>query len=177
MEEGKATLRIEYIKGQDTININRYEQFEKELKDREKLQLIKRLLEFGGDTTRHVGRVFPVYYAPNARSIRFSPKSKYFTIEICALYFIDRIAYGIYSDYYSPAPVLYDNEEGIEINDNPEKVRIVFDAYRKWFEECIKNEEIPEYFPFNDGRYVWLYGKKSYFSEEGTPINKKSPLK
>ncbi len=117
MEEGKATLRIKYIKGQDTVIFNFSYGFENNLKDKEKLQLIECLLNLGGDTTKHVGMVEPVYYAPNARSIRFSPKSKYFTIEICALYFIDRIAYGIYTDKYSPAPVLYDNEEGIEIND------------------------------------------------------------
>lgn len=171
-EDGDAYLRILLRKGQDTVDINLYEGFEKELSDKEKLQLIECLLKFEGDTTRHGGRVFPVYYGTSAVYKRFSPKSKYQTLEINALYFIDRIAYGIYTDYYSPAPVLYDNETGIEINDNPEKVAIVFESYRKWFEECIKNEEIPKYYPFNDGRYVWFYGQKSYFSKDGVPIYK-----
>lgn len=113
---------------------------------------------------------FPVYYANDERAIRFSPKSKYFTIEIDALYFIDRIAYGIYTDYYSPAPALYDNEEKVEINDYPEKIKIVFESYKKWFDECIKTGKIPKYFPFNGGRYVWLYGKKSKFGRDGKLI-------
>lgn len=135
------------------------------MEDREKLQLINCLLKFEGDTTRHPGRGFPVYYATDERAVRFSPRSKYYTVEISALYFIDRIAYGVYTDYYSPAPVLYDNEEQVEINNCPEKIKIVFESYKKWFNECMRSGEIPKYFPFNDGRYVWIYGKKSRFSK------------
>jgi hypothetical protein len=59
--------------------------------------------------------------------------------------------------------VLYDNEDKIEINNCPEKVKLVFLDYKKWFEECIKSGKIRKYFPFNEGRYVWLYGKNLAF--------------
>ena len=172
MEDGKASIHIFFIKDNDSININLYEQFEKELRDREKLQLIECLLKFQGDTTRYVGMVHPYYYKPNALSIRFSPKSSFTTLEIKALNFIDKIAYGLVTEAYSPAPVLYDTLENIEINNCPKKVKIVFDSYRKWFEQCIQNEEIPNYYPFNEGRYVWLEGKKSYYSKDETPLFK-----
>lgn len=173
MEDGKASIHIFFIKDNDSININLYEQFEKELTDPEKLQLIECLLKFQGDTTRHVGMVHPVYYEPNARSLRFSPKSSFTTLEIKALRFIDKIAYGRGTEDYSPAPVLYDTLENIEINNCPKKVKIVFDSYRKWFEQCIKDGKIPKYYPFNDGRYVWLHGRKSYYSKDGTRLIKK----
>lgn len=162
-DDKKAYLRIRYDRDTDTIVFNTMDGFENNLTDREKLQLIECLFKFEGDTTRHPGRGLPIYHVANERAIRFSPKSKFYTVEISALYFIDRIAYGVYSDYYSPAPVLYDNEEKIEINNCPEKVKLVFIEYKKWFNECIKSGKIPKYFPFNDGRYVWLRGKKSLF--------------
>lgn len=163
----RAYLEVRYDKYKQQLgfdiengNKNNY------LTDIEKFQLIGCLLKFEGDITKHSGRVYPVYFGNSARNIRFSPKSKYFTIEIDALYYINRIAYGVYTDYYSPAPVLYDNEEEIEINDRPEKVKVVFVEYKKWFDECMKTGKISKYFPFNDGRYVWLYGKKSRFSKD-----------
>lgn len=165
-KDKKAYLDIWYAKGADTVFFNTMDGYENSLADWEKLQLIECLLKFGDDTTRHPGRGFPVYHVTNERAIRFSPRSKFYTLEISALYFINRIAYGIYTDYYSPAPVLYDNEEQVEINNRPEKIKIVFEAYKKWFHECMKTREIPKYFPFNDGRYVWLHGKKSRFSKD-----------
>ncbi|WP_293917904.1 hypothetical protein [Sphingobacterium sp. UBA5789] len=170
-KDNKAYLSISYKKDIDTVFFNAIEGFKNNLTDLEKLELIKCLLKFEGDTTIHPGMVHPLYFGDNARNnIRFSPKSKYFTIEIDALYFVNRIAYGTYTDYYSPAPVLYDNIEKVEINDCPQKVKLVFSEYKKWFDECIKMGKIPKYFPFNDGRYVWLYGKKSRFSKDGNLI-------
>jgi hypothetical protein len=87
-------------------------------------------------------------HATDERAIRFSPRSKFYTVEISTLYFIDRIAYGVYTDYYSPAPVLYDNEDKIEINNCPEKVKLVFLEYKKWFEECIKIRKDSKVFSF-----------------------------
>lgn len=165
-ENHKSYLLVSYLKEADTIQFTATKGYINNLTDLEKLQLIDLLLNFNGDTTQHPGMVLPLYFAPNARSIRFSPTSKYFTVEINALYYINRIAYGADTDYYSPAPVLYDNEEKIEINDCPDKVKLVFLKYKKWFNECIKNGKIPKYFPFNEGRYVWLYGKKSRFSKD-----------
>ncbi len=170
MQDNKAYLSIWYKKGIDTVFFNAIDGFKNNLTDLEKLELIKGLLKFEGDTIRHPGMGFPVYYANDARAIRFSPKSKYYTLEISSLYFVNRIAYGTYTDYYSPAPVLYDNVENVEINDCPQKVKLVFSEYKKWFDECIKTGKIPKYFPFNDGRYVWLYGKKSRFSKDGKLI-------
>lgn len=172
-EDNKAYLKISFKKENrnlvyDFININ-----SNYLTDIEKLQLISCLLDFEGDTTKHPGNVLPIYLGNNAKNnVRFSPKSKYFTIEINALYFIDRIAYGEFSDFYSPAPVLYDNIDNMEINDSPDKIKIVFDSYKKWFQECMLIGEISKYFPFNDGRFVWLHGKKSLFTKGQILIEK-----
>ncbi|QQT24874.1 hypothetical protein [Sphingobacterium spiritivorum] len=170
MHDNKAYLTVSYNKDVDSVIFSATQGYVNNLTDLEKLEMIKCLLKFEGDTTRHPGMGFPVYYANDARAIRFSPKSKYYTLEISSLYFVNRIAYGTYTDYYSPAPVLYDNIENVEINDCPQKVKLVFLEYKKWFDECIKTGKIPKYFPFNDGRYVWLYGKKSRFSTNGKLI-------
>ncbi|WP_147284208.1 hypothetical protein [Sphingobacterium spiritivorum] len=155
MQDNKAYLTVSYNKDVDSVIFSATQGYVNNLTDLEKLEMIKCLLKFEGDTTRHPGMVHPLYFGNNSRNnIRFSPKSRYFTIEINALYYIDRIAYGTYTDYYSPAPVLYDNIENVEINDCPEKVKLVFSEYKKWFDECIKTGKIPKYFPFNDGRYV-----------------------
>jgi hypothetical protein len=45
---------------------------------------------------------------------------------------------------------LYDKEAKIEIRNWPEKVRLVFIEYKKWF---------------NDGRYSWPRGKKLVFQK------------
>ena len=176
-EDGKGYLVIWYKKGKDTVNFNFPEGFENKLTDAEKLELIKCLLKFEGDTTRHSGMVYPNYYASNEIAVRFSPKSKFFTLEINALYFINRVAYGTFTDYYSAAPVLYDNEEKVEINDQPDKIAMVFTAYKNWFEACIKSGKIPKYFPFNDERYVWLRGKKSLYLKDGRLIENFYPGK
>lgn len=134
-----------------------------QLEDRVKLQFIDKLLAFEGDTSIYVNKPYPWYVTNNARNRYFTPKSAYQTTEVNALYFINRIAFDYYTDYYAPAPVLFDNELGIEINDDPAKIKAVFAAYKEWFEKCKAAGKISKYFPFNSGRYVWLFGQESKF--------------
>lgn len=63
---GNAYINLLFIRGQDTVDINLYEGFEKKLSNKEKLQLIECLLKFEVDTPRHGGMVYPVYYGTSA---------------------------------------------------------------------------------------------------------------
>ena len=90
-----------------------------------------------------------------------TPKSvKRYTIQVDALYIINRLCWPGSMDFYSCTPVLYDSKQQKSINNDQKKIKIVFAAYKKWFAECKTNGKIGRYFPFNDGRYVWYGGKK-----------------
>lgn len=103
--DNRAYLEVWYVKGLDTIGFSIHTGIKNNyLRTSDKLQLIKDLLAFEGDTTRHSGSVYPVYFGNNERNnLRISPKSTYSTIEINAMYHINRIVYRTDADYYSPA--------------------------------------------------------------------------
>jgi hypothetical protein len=91
-----------------------------------------------------------------------SPKGvKRYKVQIDALYIINRLCWPGSMDFYSCSPALYDKKIKKSINSDQKKIKIVFAAYKKWFEECKTKGKIERYFPFNDGRYVWYGGRKS----------------
>ena len=131
------------------------------LSDTIKLLLIERLLEFEGDTTlccmNVVNRSFN-----GIEGCRGKPKgvSRY-SIQVDALFIINRLCWPNWMELYSCTPVLYDNKLGKSINDDSKKIKIVYAEYRKWFLERKSKGTIGYYFPFNISRYGWYGGRES----------------
>lgn len=130
------------------------------LSDDKKLLLIENLLRYENDTALCcldvIGHSFN-----GIEGCRGVPKSKRYTIQIDALYMINRLCWPGLMEFYSCYNVLYDTKTDKEINSDPSKIECVFKEYKKWYEECKAIGRIPKYFPFNDGRYVWYGGRKS----------------
>lgn len=135
--------------------------FLKGVSDKTKLDLIGMLLNYQDDTTMCCLKV--QYYSFNGNEgCRGKVENvSHYTIQIDALFMINRLCWPKLMELYSCSPVLYDNKLKKTINTNPEKIKCVFKEYKKWFEECKAKGKIGKYFPFNNGRYVWDGGRKS----------------
>jgi hypothetical protein len=131
-----------------------------DLSDNIKLAIVEELLKYGKDTSKCCLRVSG-YLHNYIESCKGSPKSSFYTIQIDALFMINRLCFSNLTDLYSCHPVLYDTLQKTEINNKPELIKHVYSEYRKWFEECKAKDKIEDYFPFNDGRFVWYGGSKS----------------
>jgi hypothetical protein len=131
------------------------------LGDSIKLLLIEHLLKYEDDITLCCLDV--VEHSLNGNEgCRGAPKNvRRYTIQVDALLMINRLCWPKLIELYSCVPVLYDNKEKQQINNNPKLIKIVFEDYKKWHAECKATGKIPRYFPFNDGRYVWYGGRKS----------------
>lgn len=136
------------------------------LDESKKLLLIEALLKYENDTSHCCMKI--IGYSLNGNEgCRGVPKNvKQFTIQVDALFMINRLCWPKLMELYSCSPVLYDTKLKKEINSNQEKIKCVFKDYEKWFEECKVKGKITKYFPFNDGRYVWYGGRKSIAPKE-----------
>lgn len=126
-----------------------------------KLKIIGSLLEYENDTSlccmSVINRSFNGIEGCGGR-----PKGvNRYTIQVDALFMINRLCWPKLMELYSCTPVLYDNRLNKSINDDQKKIRLVFGSYVKWYKECVKKGQIGKYFPFNDGRYTWYGGRKS----------------
>lgn len=129
------------------------------MNDSIKLAIINKLLGFKNDTSICC---LPVYsWETNGSDCTAAGSdSKFYNIQIDALFMINYIAFKSMIPRYACRPVLYDKKKKVEINDQPDLIKKVFKKYTKWFAECNKNGKIKAGFPFNHGRYVWLGGKE-----------------
>ena len=137
-----------------------------DLPDSIKLQIISQLLHFKNDSTlcclKVVDRSFNGF-----EGCRGHPDSvERYTIQIDALFMINRLCWPHMMELFSCVPVLYDNEKKECLNKNHSKIKLVFDKYQQWYELSVSRGRIGRYFPFNDGRYVWYGGRKSVVSKE-----------
>lgn len=131
------------------------------LPDSSKLLIIEKLLEYENDTSlccmNVVNRSFN-----GIEGCRGKPKGvTRYTIQVDALFMINRLCWPKWMELYSCTPVLYDNKLKKSINNDPKKIKIVYAEYRKWFLERKSKGKIGYYFPFNTGRYGWYGGRKS----------------
>jgi|694.fasta_scaffold41445_4 hypothetical protein len=131
------------------------------LPDSVKLLIVGKLLTYENDTSlccmNVVSRSFNGIEGCSAK-----PKGvDRYTVQVDALFMINRLCWPRTMELYSCTPVLYDNKLMKAINDEQEKIKYVFAEYKKWYVECKAIGRVPKYFPFNDGRYVWYGGRKS----------------
>ena len=130
--------------------------------DSSKLLIIQQLLAMEGDTSLFCGSAGAHFYG-GALSCKCDIDNNInVPLQIDALYRINAIAFPHLCHIYSCYPVLYDTLERKIINDKPELVVEVYATYIQWFKECSTVGKIGNYFPFNEGRYIWFCGRKSF---------------
>ena len=136
------------------------------LPDSIKFLIIEKLLEFENDSS--LCCMPATNYSFNGiDGCRDKPNDiKRYTIQIDALFMINRLCWPTLMELYSCSHVLYDNITKKTINHEPTKIKFVFEEYRKWFLEQKTKGKIDRYFPFNDGRYTWYGGRKSLEPKE-----------
>jgi hypothetical protein len=140
--------------------------FLKGINDKIKLDVIGMLLNYQDDTSMCCLKV--QYYSFNGNEgCRGKVENiDRYTIQVDALFIINRLVWPKLMELYSCSPVLYDKKRKKGINSDQKKIKIVFAAYKKWYAECKAKGRIPRYFPFNDGRYIWDGGRKSITPKE-----------
>ena len=143
-----------------------YLDFLKDIDSKTKLELIRLLLQFQDDSSLCFLKTYN-YSFNGIEGCSGKPEGvNRYTIQLDALFIINRLCWPKLMELYSCSPVLYDTKLQREINSDPDKIRYVFGEYKKWYEECKALGRIPKYFPFNEGRYVWYGGKKSVVAKE-----------
>ncbi len=162
-------LIIHYVNdtsSQTAKTFDYYLDFLQGIDDKTKLNLIGSLLQYQGDTSLCCIKAY-TYSFNGIEGCLGKPKDvTRYTIQVDALFMINRLVWPKLMELYSCSPVLYDKKLKKDINNDNEKIKCVFAEYKKWYEECKAISRIPGYFPFNDGRYVWYGGRKSIAKKE-----------
>lgn len=162
-------LIIHYVNDTSSQTARTYDyylDFLQGIDDKTKLKLIGSLLQYEDDTSLCCIKAYN-YSFNGIEGCRGKPKDvTRYTIQVDALFMINRLVWPKLMELYSCSPVLYDNKLKKEINSDHKKIKCVFTEYKKWYEECKAIGKIPRYFPFNDGRYVWYGGRKSIATKE-----------
>jgi hypothetical protein len=164
--EGFA-LEVFFLNAKDTINSSSYWETNPFLaiNDSLKLIIIQQLLTLENDTSLCCRPAASHFHGGDlaCRCLLEGPIDV--SLQVDALYRINIIAYPDECSIYSCYPVLYDKIDKKVINDKPVLIKEVYKEYKEWYAECKKNSKIGGYFPFNEGRYVWYCGKKSFYQK------------
>jgi len=136
------------------------------LPDSIKLQLVARLLDYRDDTGLCCLRVVDRSFNGIEGCAGHPSGTERYTIQVDAMFMINRLCWPRMMELYSCTPVLYDTVLNRDIDRDGAKLRTVFDSYRKWFKHWIKSGRIGHYFPFNEGRYVWYGGRKPVIARD-----------
>ncbi len=126
------------------------------LSDSIKLNIIEQLLKFKNDQSICCRKVGKYYYEGIERTCIGKPKSQIYSIQIDALYLINKIVHPYGTSMYSCFPVVVNRETQKEINDCPELIVDYYRIYEKFFEEAKKTNVISNNFNFNTIKYAWF---------------------
>jgi len=129
-----------------------------------KLETVRQLLSFENDTSLCCYLVQELPFDGNDGRCG-CPIDKQYRIQIDALFMINAICFDRCRSY-ACVPMIMDTLSMKCVNEDPDAIKEVYQNYRKWFNDCMQKGKISDYFPFNDGRYVWKNGKKEYREEE-----------
>lgn len=160
-------LEVYFLKNNDTIK-SYYYWYDNpflEFSDSAKILIINQLLTMEGDTSLFCDSAGAQFYGGGTECRCDLESGINVPLSIDALYRINAIAFPDICHILSCYPVLYDTLDKKIINDKPELVKEVYKVYKQWFAECSKKGKIGEYYPFNEGRYIWYCGRKSYFQK------------
>src|SRR5690606_25983784 len=125
------------------------------LHDSIKMRIIDSLFQYVSDTSNCCNSVqsYEIIDYPGCYIV--SPTSKYFSIEIEALFIINRVAYNTATFRIGCYPVLFDSEKKQEINNNNCLINLMVEHYRKWFKMYKETGKRPDYRFLNEGRIRW----------------------
>jgi len=127
-----------------------------DLPDSIKIIIIGKLLAFKGDTSICCLNVNGYYNDGIERTCTIKPKSKKYSIQIDALYMINKIVHPNATSLYSCFPVIINRKNKKEINECPDQVIEYYKVYQDWYKDVTKNNKIGDVFPFNTGKYAWF---------------------
>lgn len=123
------------------------------LSDSIKIKAIEELLKFEEDTSLCEFEV-TLYNTGYFKSKK--PKQKVYNIQVDALYYINFLALSSSALFYSPYPLLYDNDSKKEIGTNYQDLKNVFSIYKSWFDKVKKCGFVNYSYPLVGSRYVWF---------------------
>lgn len=86
------------------------------------------------------------------------PQTISYTLQTEALFLITLLTMGESAMMYCPYPVIVNNANGKEINNNQKEIKKVFSIYKKWFKENRKNGFVNFTPPLKDTKYKWFNG-------------------
>lgn len=148
------------VESMDTINVTPVYYYNLDvlvdLSDSVKLVIIGKLLKFKGDTSICCLNVNGYYNDGIERTCTIKPKSKRYTIQIDALYMINKIVHPNATSLYSCFPVIINRKSKKEINECPDLLIEYYKVYEVWYKEVVKSSKIGDVFPFNTGKYAWF---------------------
>lgn len=126
-----------------------------QLPDSIKIKIIEEILPLITDTSKCCRRV-NMYSNPDYSGCFIKwPSSKEFSINVEALFIINRIAYWPFTYRIGCYPVLFDTRTHQEINSNNCLINIMALHYNEWFAEYKKTGKRPHYSMLNEGRIKW----------------------
>jgi len=118
-----------------------------------KIRAIEELLKFEEDTSLCEFEVI-LYNTGYFKGVK--PKQKVYNLQVDALFYINYLALSSSALFYSPYPLLYDNESKKEIGTNYQDIKNVFVFYKNWFDKVKKCGFVNYSYPLVASRYVWF---------------------
>ncbi|WP_341843348.1 hypothetical protein [Chitinophaga caseinilytica] len=128
----------------------------KDLPDSFRLILIDKLLQFKGDTSRCCKKIGMFYYDGIERTCYGKPKSSYFSIQIDALFMINKIVYPFGTSLYSCRPVVVNPRTKKELNERHGEIIKYYKVYERSYRAAREKGRLDETFRFNTRRYAWF---------------------
>lgn len=126
------------------------------LPDSIKLMVVEKLLKFKGDTSLCCRKVRGYHNEGIGSLCTVYPKTTLYSIQIEALFMINKIVRPYGTSLYSCFPVVVDRITNEEINSRHDLIREYFNVYEKCFGEAVKQKVIGETFKFNTKKYIWF---------------------
>lgn len=129
------------------------------MSDSIRLAVIEQLLTFKNDRSKCCGNAKRTYYYEGIdRSCFPTPKTRFFTTQVEALYMINRIIHPGGISLYSCFPVIIKTDTKEEINNRPDLVADYYQVYEQLFQEAKKENRISDNFisNINTKKYSWL---------------------
>lgn len=135
-----------------------------------KLKIVERLLAFENDSSQCCMGI-GIYLFNDIPVRRGVPdRATSYNLQVDALFMINRICWPTTIDRHSAVPVVFDRHTMQSVNDDPQKIKVLFQEYKDWFRAARAKGTIGAEFPFNIGRYVWYLGSNSQGEIPG-PLN------
>lgn len=112
----------------------------------QRIEILQELLKFQGDTSKSA-KLYKIK-TPDLSRIYIEP----FTIQIETLYTFSRMFLKMYPDFY---PKLTDKNEAVNLNSSQPIIDEVYEIYRQWLKDAVKNDFRDLTLPMSGSKYQW----------------------